>query len=143
MKFAYYTPIIQSKLESLEESPGVPLFAEVRYGHKQGFSGFPVAEFFKKGSEAEFLTMNQNYRTWEYTLLLIYEFKGQKTREEAEELMDVTVDTVMTAFEQDLTLQNRCIKVDAVPVNFYDILLEEPFIFAEFSLKIKDLSNIQ
>jgi hypothetical protein len=137
--FATFTPLIKSKLEALEESTGVLLFSEVRYGHKDGFSGFPTAEFYKKASEGETQSTHQNERQWEYTLLLIYEHKGDKTREEVETLMDTTVDSVMTSFDQDKTLGGNCMSVEVAPVNFYDIILEEPFVFAEFRIIIKDL----
>jgi hypothetical protein len=71
--------------------------------------------------------------------LLIYEQKGDKTREEVETLMDTTVDSVMTSFDQDKTLGGNCMSVEVAPVNFYDIILEEPFVFAEFRIIIKDL----
>ena len=84
---------------------------------------------------------HQNERTWEYTLLLIYEYKGQKTHEEVETLMDTTVDKVIEAFDQDPTLSGNCMSLEVAPVNFYDILLEEPFVFAEFIISIKDFVN--
>ena len=140
-KFATYTPLIQAKLTAIEESAGIPLFAEVRYGHKKAFDGYPTAEFFKKASSGEVEDTHQNERTWEYTLILVYEFKGIKTHEEVEALMDKTVDLVMTAFDQDEDLGGTCMSLEVAPVNFYDIILEEPFIFAEFTISIKDFVN--
>lgn len=140
-KFATYTPLIQAKLEAMEESEGVDLFAEVRYGHKKEFVGFPTAEFFKKASEGVVADTHANERQWEYTLILVYEFKGDKTHEEAEALMDVAVDKVLIAFDEDITLGDTCMSVEVVPVRFYDIILEEPFIFAEFDILIKDFVN--
>jgi hypothetical protein len=139
--YATYTPLLKAKLEALEESAGVALFADVRYGHKKDFIGYPTAEFFKKASTGEVEDTHQNERIWEYTLLLIYEYKGQKTHEEVEELMDTTVDKVIEAFDQDPTLSGNCMSIEVAPVNFYDIILEEPFIYAEFSIKIKDFVN--
>lgn len=141
MSYTIFTPLIQSKLEDLEESAGVSLFADVRYGHKKDFSGYPTAEFFKKASSGEVEDTHQNERTWEYTLLLVYEHKGQKTHEEVEALMDTTVDKVIEAFDEDPTLSGNCMSVEVVPVNFYDIILEEPFVFAEFNIAIKDFVN--
>jgi hypothetical protein len=140
-KFATYTPLIQSKLEAIEESEGVPFFVEVRYGHKKDFQGFPTAEFFKKAGSGETLDTHRNERQWQYTLILVYEFKGQTTHEEAENLMDTAVDKVMEAFDTDDTLSGNCMKLEVVPVQFYDILLEEPFVFAEFTITITDFVN--
>jgi len=137
-KFATYSPLIKSKLEALEESEGVLLFKEVRYGHKKEFSGYPTAEFYKKASEGKVESTHENERQWQYTLLLIYEYKGQATHEEIEALMDETVDSVMTAFDEDPTLGGTCMSLEVAPVNFYDIILEEPFVFAEFTITIKD-----
>jgi len=140
-KFATYTPLIKAKLEALEESKGVDLFVDVRYGHKKEFQGFPTAEFYKKAGSGKTQDTHRNERHWEYTLLLIYEFKGNKTHEQAEAIMDIAVDKVMTAFDTDETLGGACQKIEVVPVQFYDILLEEPFIFAEFNIVITDFVN--
>lgn len=137
-KYATYTPLIKAKLEALEESNDVPLFVEVRYGAKKEFDGFPTAEFFKKAGSGEEIDTAKNLRKWEYTLLLIYEFKSDEDREDVEEKMDTCVDAVMKAFDEDPDLSGTCQKVSVLPVNFYDILLEEPFIFAEFTIVIED-----
>jgi len=136
--FAHYTPLIQAKLEALEESEGETLFKEVRYGHKKDFEGFPTAEFYKKASGGKVQDTHVNERKWDYTLILVNEFKGDKTHEEAEALMDISVDKLIQAFDEDQTLGGSCMSVEVVPVQFYDILLEEPFIFAEFTITITD-----
>lgn len=136
--FSYYSPLIEAKLNSILESEGVSLFQDVRYGHKKEYIGFPTAEFFKKASGGKTQSTHDNERQWEYTLLLVYEFKGDKTHEEVEALMDITVDKVILSFDRDKDLLGSCMSLDIVPVQFYDILLEEPFIFAEFTIIIKD-----
>lgn len=149
-KFSTYSPLIEVKLNSIYEVEpveaegeipevvGIKLFKDVRYGHKKDYDGFPVAEFFKKASGGKVQSTHDNEREWEYTLLLVYEFKGGKTHAEAEALMDIAVDKVIQAFDRDKDLSGNCMSVDIVPVQFYDILLEEPFIFAEFTIIIKD-----
>lgn len=149
-KFNVYSPLIEAKLNSIYEvepveaegeNPevvGVKLFQDVRYGHKKEYAGFPTAEFFKKASGGKVQSTHDNERQWEYTLILVYEFKGGKTHEQAEELMDIAVDKVIQSFDQDKDLGGSCMSLDIVPVQFYDILLEEPFIFAEFTIIIKD-----
>ncbi|HBI50265.1 MAG TPA: hypothetical protein DDY21_00225 [Candidatus Moranbacteria bacterium] len=140
-KFSTYAPLIQSKLEALEESDNVALFVDVRYGHKKDFSGFPTAEFFKKASGGNVADTHKNLRQWEYTLILVYEFNGESTHEEVEELMDTCVDKVIQAFDTDDDLGGTCQRVEVAPVQFYDIILEEPFIFAEFTIVITDFVN--
>lgn len=149
-KFSTYSPLIEAKLNSLYEIEPVPaegenpevvgvkLFQDVRYGHKKEFIGFPTAEFFKKASGGKVQSTHDNERQWEYTLILVHEFKGEKTHAEVEALMDIAVDKVIKSFDRDKDLGGNCMSLDIVPVQFYDILLEEPFIFAEFTIIIKD-----
>ncbi len=125
-------------LEALEEQDNVLLFSEVRYGHKKEFTGFPTAEFYKKAGGGRVADTHSNERTWSYTLLLIYEFTGNKTRAEAETILDTAVDMVNEAFDKNSDLSGNCMKVDVAEENFYDIMLEEPFIFAEFTITIHD-----
>jgi len=141
-KFATYTPLLKAKLEALEESTGVLLFKEVRYGYKKDFEGFPTAEFYKKAGSGEVADTHKTERIWEYTLLLIYNFDDELTeRKDAELILDTTVDKVMEAFDEDQDLGGACQKIEVLPVNFYDILIEEPFIFAEFTIRIRDFIN--
>jgi hypothetical protein len=153
--YSTYTPLIQAKLEALNEieavagvggnpgTPAVKLFSEVRYGAKNEFIGFPTAEFFKKAGSGQVEDTHRNLREWQYTLLLIYQFGSNKDREAVETLLDSTIDKVLDAFDKDQDLGGTCMKVEVTPVMFSDILLEEPFIFAEMTISIKDLVNRQ
>lgn len=137
--YTVYKPLIKAKLEALEETTGVLLFSEVKYGKEGEFVGFPSVRFFKKAGSGKIQDTHSNEREWQFTMWLIYQFGGNKTNEEVEEILDNVVDKVLNSFDTDIDLGGSCKSIQVVPVQFSDIFLEEPFIFAEFTISIVDL----
>lgn len=143
MGYAVYTPLIKSKLEALEESDDSALLSQVDYGHNpDGFNGFPAVEFARKKGSEERTSTHQNEETCTYKIYLIHEYK--RTDKSHAEIMadtDEVVDAIRSAFRTDPNLGGNCMSCDLIEDNYYDIILEEPFIFAEFTLVIKDFVN--
>ena len=88
---------IKAKLDTISE------LAFVFDHHRDVVDGFPVAIFDIIESDNEFLTNAENLRQYTFAIM-VYAETETKSVKEATDILDTVSDSIVTAFESDVTL---------------------------------------
>lgn len=138
-----YTAIIamlKAKIEGIQDTNSDPIFVQVfDYGANE-FTGYPVAVITDKAGEGVEIDNHRNERDYIFEIKL-YQEQGQRTPQQAAQIMRSCVDAVMQSFDQDLNLTGRVARVRVVPVAFDYTASETPTNFATFVIHVVDMVN--
>lgn len=108
MSFTTMRPEVKTKLDGITE------LATVYDYHAFNFSGFPAATFEPSGHEADFITVDDNVRTYGFEVIIWQEIE-KVGRDEAVRILAAAVDAVVTAFDGDYNLNGTADFCLAVP----------------------------
>ena len=127
--------LIKSKIDNIKID-GDSIFGEITDYAKGDFDGYPAVVIRPTGGEGEYIDTARNERTFNFTIDLYQEQSDDgKSREEASDIMETSVDLVLEAFDQDKTLGNEVQTVHVVEMRFDFENRKGTYNFASFDIK--------
>jgi hypothetical protein len=110
--------LIKDKIDNIKID-GDSIFGEVTDYAKGDFNGYPAVVIRPIGGEGNYIDTARNERTFNFTIDLYQEQSEEgKSKEEASDIMELAVDKVLEAFDQDKTLGNEVQTVHVVEMRF-------------------------
>jgi hypothetical protein len=125
---------IKSKLKGLS---GV---AEVNGYEKIGFNSVPAVNVTMAGNDSEFWSVASNQRGYNFKLRVFINF-GSIDKEDAEDTLGEVVDSILDAFDTDITLGGTALFLRAAPSAWGYIEGEEGF-FRTADINLQAIKNI-
>ena len=121
MSYVSISAKIKSILEALTDDDGEKLFSVV-FDYpvdltKEAVKTWPVAVVIETGSDSDYLSNRENFRTYNYEIHLLKNRKNSKDQIEWPEMRKLT-DTVMDAFDDNWQLGNVVVNIHPVTATY-------------------------